>query len=314
MTRLTFVAAAILALTLLFVYQAGPAGAAAPEPLASPTLTTTTGTAPTDISSTLLNDGRFNILSKIEQRVGVMDLLKVAGPFTVFAPTDQGFASVPTETVKTLSVKDVFMYHIVLGEVKAADLGRLDELPTLLGRPLTVTHEAGTVKIGGVPVTLTELPASNGIIQVMDTVFLPPTHEVAAGTDLSTTLASSDQFKTFSALLKADQKLIEVLQMLYPISVFAPTDAAFAKLPAGAMESLKDPKTFRAMVLYHIVFGQIGSGDLKKMQALLTILGAPLAVSVEGDQVKINNMGIVGPGLSTASGTVFPIDTVLVPR
>jgi transforming growth factor-beta-induced protein len=312
MTRLTLFAVAILALALLFVYQAGPAGAAAPEPVASPTLATTTESAPSDIASILANDGRFNLLSQIEQQAGVMDLLKVAGPFTVLAPTDEAFASVPTETVKSMIVKDVFMYHIVPGEVKAADLAGLNELPTLLGDPLTVTHEAGAIQIGGVPVTTTEIVASNGIIQVMNAVLVPPTHQIVASTDLSTTLASSDQFKTFRAMLTADKQLIDVLETLYPISIFAPTDAAFAKLPATAMESLKDPKTFRTMALYHIIFGQFGSGDLKKMQVVLSLLGGPLAVSVEGDQVKINKTGILGPAISSASGTVFPMDTVFM--
>ena len=111
---------------------------------------------------------------------GLVETLKGAGPFTVFAPTDAAFAKLPEGTVATLlkpENKDklvaILTYHVVPGKVMAADVVKLSEAKTVQGKAAKIKVVGGTVMVDGAKVVKTDIPCSNGVIHVIDAVILP---------------------------------------------------------------------------------------------------------------------------------------------
>ena len=134
-----------------------------------------------DIVDTAVEAGQFNTLAAALTAAGLVDTLKGAGPFTVFAPTDEAFAKLPAGTVENLlkpenkqQLTDILTYHVVAGKVMAADVAGLDEAKSVNGKMIDVEAAGGTVKVSGATVTATDIVASNGVIHVIDTVILPP--------------------------------------------------------------------------------------------------------------------------------------------
>ena len=115
---------------------------------------------------------------KAVQAAGLVDTLKSDGPFTVFAPTDEAFAKLPAGTIEALladkeKLTAILTYHVVAGKVLAGDVISLDAATTVQGSDVSISVEGDTVKVGGATVTATDVPASNGVIHVIDTVLLP---------------------------------------------------------------------------------------------------------------------------------------------
>ena len=134
-----------------------------------------------DIVDTAVGAGSFKTLVAAVQAAGLVDTLKGAGPFTVFAPTDEAFAKLPAGTVESLlkpENKDklvaVLTYHVVPGKVMAADVVKLTEAPTVQGAKAKVKVVDGGVMIDGAKVVKTDIVTSNGVIHVIDAVILPP--------------------------------------------------------------------------------------------------------------------------------------------
>jgi uncharacterized surface protein with fasciclin (FAS1) repeats len=125
-------------------------------------------------------DGHFKTLAKALTAAGLVDTLKGAGPFTVFAPTDDAFAKLPAGTLDAL-LKDIpkltaiLKYHVLAGKVAAADVMHLDgkSATTLSGGSLKVSTKDGVTLNGSAKVTKTDIAASNGLIHVVDSVLLP---------------------------------------------------------------------------------------------------------------------------------------------
>lgn len=132
-----------------------------------------------NIVDTAVGAGTFNTLAKALTEAGRVDTLKGAGPFTVFAPTDDAFAKLPAGTLEKLlankdELKRVLLYHVVSGQVKAADVVKLKSAKTVEGSDVKISVKGKDVKIDGATVVKTDIAASNGIIHVLDSVLLPP--------------------------------------------------------------------------------------------------------------------------------------------
>ncbi len=134
-----------------------------------------------DIVDTAVAAGQFKTLAAALTAAGLVDTLKGAGPFTVFAPTDAAFAKLPAGTVDTLlrpgskaKLTAILTYHVVAGKVMAADVVKLKEAKTVNGAMVAVKADGGSVTINSAKVTSADIAASNGIIHVIDTVLLPP--------------------------------------------------------------------------------------------------------------------------------------------
>jgi uncharacterized surface protein with fasciclin (FAS1) repeats len=134
-----------------------------------------------DIVDTAVEAGQFETLAAALNAAGLVETLKGAGPFTVFAPTDDAFAKLPAGTVENLlkpenkdQLTAILTYHVVPGAVMAADVVKLDEAKTVNGAMVDVTAEGGKVMVNEANVTATDIAASNGVIHVIDSVILPP--------------------------------------------------------------------------------------------------------------------------------------------
>ncbi|MHA1133583.1 MAG: fasciclin domain-containing protein [Alphaproteobacteria bacterium] len=134
-----------------------------------------------DIVDTAVATGQFKTLASALDAAGLVGTLKGDGPFTVFAPTDEAFSKLPAGTVENLlkpENKDqlvaVLTYHVVPGTVKAADVVKLDEVKTVNGKMVDINVKGDTAMVNNAKVTKVDIPASNGVIHVIDTVILPP--------------------------------------------------------------------------------------------------------------------------------------------
>jgi|NOAtaT_7_FD_contig_51_1028417_length_678_multi_8_in_0_out_0_1 uncharacterized surface protein with fasciclin (FAS1) repeats len=142
-----------------------------------------TPAATKDVVDTAVAAGDFKTLAQALTAAGLVDTLKGAGPFTVFAPTDAAFAKLPKGTLEDLlkpenkqKLTAILTYHVVPGTVKAADVLKLDgkSAKTVEGSDLSISVKGKTVKVGEATVTKTDITASNGVIHVIDAVVLPP--------------------------------------------------------------------------------------------------------------------------------------------
>ena len=133
-----------------------------------------------DIVDTAVAAGDFGTLAKALEAGDLVGALKGDGPFTVFAPTDAAFAKLPEGTLEDLlepenkaDLQKILKYHVVSGEVMAADVVKLDSAETLQGKKLSITVDDGTVMVDEAKVTKTDIECSNGVIHVIDSVLLP---------------------------------------------------------------------------------------------------------------------------------------------
>jgi uncharacterized surface protein with fasciclin (FAS1) repeats len=133
------------------------------------------------IVNVAIADGRFTTLAAALKAGGLVDTLVGPGPFTVFAPTDAAFKKLPAGTVESLlkpeslaKLKSILLYHVVSGKVMSTDVIKLTSAKTVLGQDVTIMVKDGKVYLnGGSQVIITDVPASNGVIHVIDTVLLP---------------------------------------------------------------------------------------------------------------------------------------------
>jgi uncharacterized surface protein with fasciclin (FAS1) repeats len=134
--------------------------------------------------------------------------------------------------------------------------------------------------------------------------------------DIVDTAASNSDFSTLVAAVKA-AGLVDALKADGPLTVFAPTNAAFAKLPAGTVESLLLPENKAKLVqilTYHVVAGKVMAADVVKVDSATTLEGAMVNVMVTDGGVKINNANVVKTDIKTSNGVIHVIDTVLLPK
>jgi len=136
------------------------------------------GLAP-NVVQVAATQGQFTTLVTAIRAANLVEALEGDGPFTVFAPTDDAFAKLPPGTVKELledtdKLAKILKYHVVAGEVMAADVGTLTEAETLEGNKFTIDATDGVMLNGKVKVTATDIKARNGVIHVIDTVMMPP--------------------------------------------------------------------------------------------------------------------------------------------
>ncbi len=160
--------------------SADPNDAAVPTtPPSVATATTTTAAAPqlSDVVGTALTAGPFTELAGLVVDAGLVDTLRGAGPFTVFAPTNAAFDKLPLATLHAVQddpklLSTILIYHVVPGALKLADL-KPGKLTTVAGIDLDVTRDGDTVLINGFPAA-GDVVASNGVVHVMGDVLLPP--------------------------------------------------------------------------------------------------------------------------------------------
>ena len=271
---------------------------------------------PKDIVETAVADGRFTTLVAAVQAAGLVDTLKSEGPFTVFAPTDDAFAKLPEGTVAELlkpenleSLQNILLYHVVPGSVKAEQVVTLENAETALGPKVSIKVEEGKVFVNDAEVIITDIQTYNGVIHVIDSVILPPK-------DIVDIAVADGRFTTLTAALEA-AGLVETLKGTGPFTVFAPTDDAFAKLPAGTVEELLKPEKLEALkniLLYHVVEGRVRADAVVSLESAKTVLGQDLVIKIEDGKVYINDAQVIITDIEALNGVIHVIDTVLLPK
>jgi uncharacterized surface protein with fasciclin (FAS1) repeats len=142
-----------------------------------------------------------------------------------------------------------------------------------------------------------------------------PAPTAAETKDIVDTAVAAGSFKTLAAALQA-AGLVETLKGPGPFTVFAPTDEAFAKLPAGTVESLLKPENkekLTAVLTAHVVPAKAMSTDLKDGQALKTVGGKEVAVKIDGGKVSVAGANVTKADIAASNGVIHVIDTVILP-
>ena len=128
------------------------------------------------------------------------------------------------------------------------------------------------------------------------------------------TAVAAGSFKTLAAALQA-AGLVETLSGPGPFTVFAPTDEAFAKLPAGTVEALlKDKAKLTAILTYHVVAGNVPSTEVVKLKSAKTVNGQDVKISLMGNTVMVNNAHVTAADIKASNGVIHVIDTVILPN
>ncbi len=137
----------------------------------------------------------------------------------------------------------------------------------------------------------------------------------ANGKDIVDTAVGAGEFTTLAAALEAAD-LVSTLKGEGPFTVFAPTDAAFAKLPAGTVETLLKPENKQRLVdilTYHVVPGKVMAADVVGLDEAKTVNGKMIDVEVEGDAVKVNQANVTATDVTASNGVIHVIDQVILP-
>ncbi|HUQ89211.1 MAG TPA: fasciclin domain-containing protein [Vicinamibacterales bacterium] len=138
----------------------------------------------------------------------------------------------------------------------------------------------------------------------------------AQGKDIVDTAVAAGQFKTLAAALNA-AGLVETLKGAGPFTVFAPTDAAFAKLPKGTVEELLKPENkakLTAILTYHVVPGKVMAADVVKVKGAKSVQGGTINVKTSGGKVMVDGANVVKTDIAASNGVIHVVDSVLMPK
>jgi uncharacterized surface protein with fasciclin (FAS1) repeats len=316
----------LLIVVALVLAACAPAATLTVEPTVEPepTATPEPEVMALDIVDTAVADGRFTTLVAAVEAAELVDTFKSEGPFTVFAPTDDAFAALPEGTVESLllpenkqALTDILLYHVVSGKVMAADVVELESATTVLGKDVAVKVEDGKVFINEAEVIITDIETSNGVIHVIESVILPPSEDDAMMEKTIVEIAVADgRFNTLVAAVTAAE-LVDTLNGEGPLTVFAPTDDAFAALPEGTVENLLLPENKQALtdiLLYHVVSGKVMAADVVDLESAPTVLGQDITIRVEDGNVFLNDtVQVIITDIEASNGVIHVIDAVLLP-
>ena len=270
-----------------------------------------------DIVETAVAAGSFNTLAKALDAADLIGALKGDGPFTVFAPTDEAFAKLPSHVLEDLlkpenkdRLVSILKYHVVSGEVMAADVVGLDNATTLNSQRVDIKVKNGSVMIDKAKVVMTDIEASNGVIHVIDSVILPVEKTIPA------VAKEAKQFKTLLAAVDA-AGLKSTLMGEGPFTVFAPTDEAFAALGDKTIRELLKPanrEQLTAILTYHVVPGRVYADQVVKLDKASTVQGTDVSVRVRDGRVTIDDAQVVKTDIEASNGVIHVIDGVLIPN
>jgi uncharacterized surface protein with fasciclin (FAS1) repeats len=293
-----------------------PAFAGGGSQTCSASATIAGGERKADIVATAVAAGNFKTLATALEAAGLVDTLKGPGPFTVFAPTDEAFAKIPRETLADLlkpenkaKLAGVLTYHVVPGKVMAADVVKLRGAVSVNGQRLDIQVVEGAVTLDGAKVVKTDIAASNGVIHVIDAVVMPSSASL---------VETAERAGTFQTLLAAAQAagLAETLAKEGPFTVLAPTDAAFAKLPAGTVEDLLKPanrEKLASILKLHVISGRVYSEQVVKLTEATTLAGRTVAIATGRDGVTIGGAKVSATDIDARNGVIHVIDAVILP-
>lgn len=254
----------------------------------------------------------FSTLLRAAKAAGLVDVLR-SKTLTVLAPTNAAFARIPPAQLKALlsdkaQLRAVLTLHVIAGKQRATDLAARARVTSLAGPQLQVAARGGALRVGEASVMTADVPASNGVIHVIDRVLMPPPAIPAIA-------AKAGTFGTLLAAAKA-AGLVDALSGDEPLTVFAPTDAAFAKLPKGTLEKLTSPEgkpLLKRILLHHVVAGRVRLSDGLRAGEARTLAGTELRVGLVDGALRVAEGRIQAADIEAGNGVIHVIDRVLIP-
>ena len=270
---------------------------------------------PRDIPRTAQCTGSHNSLVAAVVQAELLTTLQGAGPFTVFAPTDQAFtdagidlAALDTpEGKQTLS--DILLYHVVPSSVPSSAVTDCMLADAANTQPLSFTVGNG-VMVNDANVIQADVMASNGIIHVIDKVLTPSD----TPRDIPRTAQCTGAHDSLvAAVIQAE--LLTTLQGEGPFTVFAPTDQAFtdAGIDLAALDTPEGKQTLSDILLYHVISSEVPSSAVTDCLSADTVNTNPLSFTVDDSGVMVNSATVVTPDVQTSNGVIHVIDKVLLP-
>jgi transforming growth factor-beta-induced protein len=275
-----------------------------------------TPAATEDIVDIVASTPDVGTLATALEAAGLISALQGAGPFTVFAPRNQAFDALGGEAVQALLEADnadllaeVLTFHVVPGVAAlSSSLTNGQTVSTLQGGALTIGVSGSKVTVNGATVLTADIRAANGVIHIIDAVLVPEVDIVdVAILNGFPTLVELVRTAGLEATLRSDNGGAG-------FTVFAPTEAAFAALPA-----VPAGLALAEVLTYHVVSGTVGSGDLSDSQVVTTVQGETFTVNIGGSAVSItdqagNTVGVVVTDVAASNGIVHVIDGVILPN
>ena len=296
------------------------------------------------------SDGRFTTLMAAVDAAGMRGLLEGDGPFTVLAPTNDAFTALLDQTgmtqddllANTTALKQILLQHIVPGRYLFRNLTSGPTLPSLLvGQSVSFDLTSGVFTANGANISDVDNLASNGVVQVVDAVILPPsveatmmaaapteapttepTAEVVAGVpaalpDLPTLLANDGQFTTFLAAVDA-AGLNGLLAGDGPFTLLAPSDDAFTALldQTGMTQAdlLANTQLLKQVILQHVIPGRYLFRDLTSGPTLPSLLvGQSISFDLTSGVFTANGANIGDVDNLASNGVMFVVDSVILP-
>ncbi|MEM7394877.1 MAG: fasciclin domain-containing protein, partial [Verrucomicrobiota bacterium] len=265
------------------------------------------------------DDKRFSTLVAALSAAGLVDTVK-NGEFTVFAPTDDAFAQLPKGTVSDLlkpenkqKLIDILTYHALPGsDGTLANLLSRRSLTTVQGEAVSVRFDDGRIRVNDSTLVMADIKAENGVIHVIDSVLLPP--PTGPG-NIVETADKAGSFKTLLAAAKA-AGLVDALSGEGPLTVFAPTDEAFARVPKKTLDDLLRPENKHKLaniLKYHVVAGRVTAGDALNRGALKALNGQSVDISYADGALKAQWATIKMIDVESVNGLIHVIDRVMLP-
>merc|ERR1719162_1268996 len=256
-------------------------------------------------------------------------MLEGTGPFTVFAPTNEAFAKIPKDTLTALLgnqklLDQVLEYHVLSGAFSMRDLMaalkirtksglEYHELITTLEKEEVLVRSMGeAIMVNNADVVVADVEATNGVVHVVDKVLVPPKFPLALyPKDIVELSESQPALSTLVQALVAG-KLTATLSGKGPYTVFAPTNDAFGKIPAAALQKLlANPTELDKVLEYHVLAGKFSMRDLMAVLSVQTLEGENVKVSGSGKVINVNEAKVLKADVEASNGVVHVIDTVL---
>ena len=244
-------------------------------------------------------------LQSLEDAVASAELastLNGDGPFTVFAPN----VDIPAGDLSQEELQNVLTYHVIPSEVLSSDITEPQVVETVQGEEITVENIDGTVTITDnsgqmYEVTEADLQGTNGVVHIIDGVLNPNPNIVDVA-------SSADNFTTLVDAL-GQTGLDEALQGAGPFTVFAPNDQAFSNVDLSGLSA----EDLTEILQYHVVSGDIASGDLAPPQSVAALSEDSLFITADGDIFINDNATVVNADIGASNGTIHEISSVLLP-
>jgi len=270
-----------------------------------------------DIVDLLNETADVSTLETAVVEAGLASALRANGPYTVFAPVNSAFDALGADLVSALLEADnaqllatILSYHVApSAAIQSGSLTDGQMVATLQGDDLTIGVSGAMVTVNGAAVTSADIEATNGVIHLIDAVLVPETDLVDTGI-LNGFFTLVDLVRTagLEATLRSDDGGAG-------FTVFAPTEAAFAALPAVPTgQDLVDVLT------YHVVPAEVLSGSLTDGQVVTTVQGATFTVNIDGVSGAVSltdgsgsTVNVIATDVSATNGVVHVIDGVLLP-